>query len=204
MVRLTRGKLFVLVPVVAVAVYVFVDRQEAAAHEARLAAIASEIAGRPVEVRCQGRFSAALDVTAESGTVRFDANGQPGDWADLKRGICTSLARFGSDHSQEKFGCVHVPFACDRDVLNSIHALETLAHESWHLAGHVDEATTECYALQRIAFVATALGAAPEQGHALARAAFTVLYPHMPAEYRSGECRDGGTLDLTPESSLFP
>jgi hypothetical protein len=203
-VRLTRGKLLLLVPIVAVVVYVFVDRQEAAAHEARLAAIASEIAGRPVEVRCQGRFSAAFDVTAESGTVQFDAEGRPADWTDLKRGICASLKRFESDHHQEKFGCVHDPLACDRDVLKSIHALDTLAHEAWHLAGHADEATAECYSLQRVAFVAAALGAPPEQGDALARAAFTVLYPQMPEAYRSGECRDGGSLDLSPESSIFP
>jgi hypothetical protein len=193
-----------LVPLVAVAVYVFLDRQEAAAHEARLGAIASEIAGRPVEVRCQGRFSAAFDVTAESGTVQFDASGQPADWADLKRGICTSLARFGSEHRQEKFGCAHDPLACDLDVLRSIHALETVAHEAWHLAGHADEATAECYALQRIAFVAAALGAPVEQGTELARTAFVVLYPQMPEQYRSSECRDGGSLDLTPGSSIFP
>lgn len=193
-----------LVPLVAVAVYVFLDRQEAAAHEARLGAIASEIAGRPVEVRCQGRFSAAFDVTAESGTVQFDASGQPADWADLKRGICTSLARFRSEHRQEKFGCVHDPLACNLDVLRSIHALETLAHEAWHLAGHADEATAQCYALQRIAFVAATLGAPLEQGTELARAAFVVLYPQMPEQYRSGECRDGGSLDLTRESSIFP
>jgi hypothetical protein len=203
-VRLTRGKLLLLIPVVAVAVYVFVDRQEAAAHEARLAAIASQIAGRPVEVRCQGRFSAAFDVTAESGTVQFDAEGRPADWTDLKRGICTTLARFGREHRDEKFSCVHDPLACELDVLRSIHALETLAHESWHLAGHADEATAECYALQRIALVAAALGALPEQGTELARAAFTVLYPQMPEEYRSAECRDGGALDLTPESAVFP
>jgi hypothetical protein len=204
-VRLTRGKLFVLVPVIAVAVYVFVDRREAAAQEARLAAIASKIAGRPVEVRCQGRFSAAFDVTAESGTVRFDARGRPADWTDLKRGICTALARFGSEHRAQRFGCVHEhPLACDLAVLRSIHSLETLAHEAWHLAGHVNEATAECYALQRIAFVAAALGAPPEQGTELARAAFVVLYPRMPEEYRSAECRDGGSLDLTPTSSVFP
>ena len=202
--RLTRGKLFVLVPVVAVAVYVFADRREAAAQETRLAAIASEIAGRPVQVRCQGRFSAAFDVTAESGTVQFDAAGRPADWTDLKRGVCTALARFGSEHREERFGCVHDPLACELEVLKSIHALETLAHESWHLAGHADEATAQCYALQRIAFVAAALGASPEQGTELARAAFIVLYPQMPEQYRSGECRDRGSLDLSPESSVWP
>jgi hypothetical protein len=202
--RLTRGKFLILVPVVAVAVYVFLDRREAAAQEAHLGAIASEIAGRPVEVRCQGRFSAAFDVTAESGTVQFDAEGRPADWTDLKRGICLELARFGEKRRQEKFDCVHDPLACDFGVLKSIHALQTLAHEGWHLAGHADEATAECYALQRIAFVAAALGAPLEQGVELARAAYVVLYPQMPEQYRSSECRDGGSLDLNPESSVFP
>jgi hypothetical protein len=203
-VRLTRRKLILLVPLIALAVYVTADRREAAAQEARFSAIASEIAGRPVEVRCQGRFSAAFDVTAESGRVQFDAEGRPVDWTDLKRGICASLGRFEHEHRQEKFTCVHDPLACDPSVLKSIHSLETLAHESWHLAGFADEAKTECYALQRIAFVAAALGAPREQGHALARTAFVVLYPRMPAEYRSGECRNGGSLDLSPDSSVFP
>jgi hypothetical protein len=187
-----------------VTVFVLADRREAAAQEARFGAIASEIAGRPVEVRCQGRFSAAFDVTAESGTVEFDAGGRPADWTDLKRGICLALDRFVHEHREEKFGCVHDPLACDLSVLKSIHALETLAHEAWHLAGHAGEATAQCYAMQRIAFVAAALGAPTEQGVALARAAFAVLYPQMPEEYRSGECRDGGSLDLSRASSIFP
>jgi hypothetical protein len=202
--RPTRAKLILLVPLLAAAVYVFVDRREAAAREELLGSIASEIAGRPVEVRCQGRFSAALDVTAESGSVRFDANGRPADWTDLKRGICIALARFRSDVAKDEFGCLHDPLACDSSVVRSVHALETLAHESWHLAGHVSEATTECYALQTIAFVAERLGAPRAQGQRLARAAFLGLYPNMPPEYHSGECRDGGELDLRPRSSVWP
>jgi hypothetical protein len=203
-VRLTRGKVLILVPLLALALYLFLDRREAAAREELLGSIASDIAGRPVDVRCQGRFSAALDVTAESGSVRFDASGRPAGWTDLKRGICLSLGRFRSDDRQGKFGCLHDPLACDRSVVRSVHALETLAHESWHLAGHVNEATTECYALQTIAFVAERLGASHEQGEQLARAAFVGLYPRMPAEYRSDECRDGGELDLRPESAVWP
>lgn len=202
--RLTPGKLLLLTPIAALAVFAFLDRREAAAREELLGSIASEIAGRPVEVRCQGRFSSALDVTAESGSVRFDANGRPADWTDLKRGICLSLGRFRSDHGSDRFACLHDPLACDRSVVRFVHALETLAHESWHLAGHVDEATTECYALQTIAFVAERLGAPREQGEQLARAAFLGLYPSMPPEYHSSECRDGGELDLRPRSSVWP
>jgi hypothetical protein len=202
--RPSRAKLILLVPLLALAVYVSVDRRQAAAREELLGSIASDIAGRPVEVRCQGRFSAALDVTAESGSVRFDASGRPADWTDLKRGICLSLGRFRSDHGNERFACLHDLLACDRSVVRSVHALETLAHESWHLAGHVDEATTECYALQTIALVAERLGAPREQGERLARAAFVGLYPGMPPEYHSSECRDGGKLDLRPQSAVWP
>jgi hypothetical protein len=203
-VKLTRGKLVLLLPIVAIAIYFVHDRREAAAHEARLGAIASQIAGRPVDVRCQGRLSAALDVTAESGTVQFDAQGRPADWTDLKRGICQALGRFHDDHESGRFSCVHDPLACDLRVLKSIHALETLAHEAWHLAGHQDESTAECYALQRISFVAGALGASLMEGEQLAKAAFIALYPQMAEQYRSSECRDGGELDLRPESSVFP
>jgi hypothetical protein len=202
--RPTKAKLIVLVPLLALAVYLLVERRQAAAHEELLGSIASEIAGRPVEVRCQGRVSAALDVTAESGLVRFDAHGRPADWTDLKRGICLSLRRFRSDYASDKFACLHDPLACDESVVRSVHALETLAHESWHLAGHVSEATTECYALQTIAIVAERLGAPRAQGEQLARAAFLGLYPRMPPEYHSAECRDGGELDLRPRSSVWP
>jgi hypothetical protein len=202
--RPTRAKLILLAPVLALAVYAFVDRRQAAAREELLGSIASEIAGRPVEVRCQGRFSAALDVTAESGSVRFDADGRPADWTDLKRGVCLSLGRLQSDHASGKFACLDDPLACDPPVVRSVHALETLAHESWHLAGQVSEATTECYALQTIAFVAERLGAPRAQGQRLARAAFLGLYPSMPPAYQSSECRDGGELDLRPRSSVWP
>lgn len=201
---MTRGKLLILVPLAALAIYVFLDRREAAAREELLGSIASEIAGRMVEVRCQGRLSAAVDVASESGTVHFDAKGQPASWTDLKRGICLSLDRFRNGHGDERFGCLHDPLACDRSVVRSVHALETLAHESWHLGGQRDEATAECYGLQTIGLVAERLGAPRAQGEQLARAAFVGLYPGMPEQYHSNECRDGGALDLRPESAVWP
>lgn len=51
--------------------------------EGRLAEVAGALAGRPVEVRCQGRLAALLDVGLERGTVGFDASGRPADATDL-------------------------------------------------------------------------------------------------------------------------
>jgi hypothetical protein len=30
------------------------------------------------------------------------------------------------------------------------------------------------------------------------------MYPRLPQEYRSPECRNGGELDIHPESSVWP
>ena len=77
-------------------------------------------------------------------------------------------------------------------------AVDVLAHESWHLRGVLDEAETECRALQTIAWTAVQLGATPEQGRAMARAQFDGVYREMPEPYRTGSCVDGGTLAMRP------
>jgi hypothetical protein len=89
-------------------------------------------------------------------------------------------------------------------VVNDAIALDVLAHESWHLEGNQNEAVTECYAEQTVGFVATKLGSDNVQARGLARLVHLLVYPQMPDEYRSGECRDGGALDLRPDSSAWP
>jgi hypothetical protein len=68
-------------------------------------------------------------------------------------------------------------------------SLNTLAHESYHLAGIRNEARTECAALRAIGFVAHSLGAPPEQARALSAYSFAELPRRMPAEYNSPACR---------------
>jgi hypothetical protein len=82
--------------------------------------------------------------------------------------------------------------------------MNTLAHESYHLAGVRNEAQTECYALQAIDFVARRLGAPPDQARALATLAFDQLPGRMPPEYSSPDCRNGGRLDLLPNNPVWP
>jgi hypothetical protein len=170
----------------------------------RLGAIASEIAGRPVHVHCQGAVGAAVDVTGEAGTVMFDVNGKPADVTDLKHDICTRLAAYPHVHGSPAFACVASGTACPLDTLKTLWAVHTLAHELWHLAGRESEAIAECDALQTTAFVAERLGASPSEGEASARAVLYQLYPDLPSDYRTDDCHDGGPYDLRPETDVWP
>ena len=167
-------------------------QQDQRRNEHRLAAIASEIAGRNVDVNCPGLLARIADASAHAGTVFFDERGRPADFTDLDEQTCSELDRF----AEGKTGSGE-----DDKVARALHVL---AHESSHLAGIRDEAAADCYGLQRTAFVAERLGADPEKAQRLARLALAERAITAPADYRSSECRDGGTLDLDPASSAWP
>jgi len=175
--------------VVLVAALVWNQYREDGRERAR-AAVAGEIAGRPVKVRCQGFPSELLDIGWTAGEVDFAADGRPTDKTRLKRGVCGDLDRFRGN-----------PATSDPDARYAVHIL---AHEAWHLRGVVDEATTECYALQSTALVAGRLGASPGEARALAVWNLLEAYPLLPASYRRGDCRDGGPFDLRPDSAVWP
>jgi hypothetical protein len=61
-----------------------------ARQERRLAGVASELAGRPVAVRCQAFGGAFVDASVELGYVRWRADGSPEDWTLLKRDARTA------------------------------------------------------------------------------------------------------------------
>lgn len=172
--------------------------------EHRLAEVAGTIAGHRVGVHCQGAFGAALDVTAEAGTVDFDAQGRPAGRTNLKRSVCRALARFPHDVRTDAYDCMVHDVPCARRIDEEAYSVHVLAHESWHLRGFEDEATTECLALQTTADVAERLGADELRAAAVARFALEHVYPKMPEDYRSGDCRDGGRLDLRPSLVAWP
>ncbi len=197
-------RLVLLVIVAALAGLFLFQKHSKAAEESRLGAIAGEIARRPVSIHCQGAVGEAIDITTEAGSVEFDASGQPADVADIKRKVCQRLQDFPHARTGPKFACLDAPSSCDASVVNDAIALDVLAHESWHLEGNQNEAVTECYAEQTVGFVATKLVSDDVQARGLARLVHLLVYPHMPDEYRSDECRDGGALDLRPSSSAWP
>ena len=83
-------------------------------------------------------------------------------------------------------------------------AILVLAHESEHSVGTVNEAVTECRALQRVRAAARLLGASKPYADLLATAAWEDVYPYAPPEYRTDRCYDRGPLDLRPRSSAWP
>ncbi len=52
--------------------------------------------------------------------------------------------------------------------------------------------------------VAERLGATPEQARELQGRYYADYYPNQRSEYVSGECREGGEVDINPDRAEFP
>jgi hypothetical protein len=86
-------------------------------------------------------------------------------------------------------------------------AIAVLAHEAWHLQGVSDEGTTECYALQSGVELGQRLGLSADRAEQLMerQLAENAVRGRASPEYRiPPDCRDGGRLDLSPNSARFP
>jgi hypothetical protein len=170
----------------------------------RLSAIATEIAGRPVRVHCPGVLGRMLSWDIVEGSVRFDAEGQPADQADVRAKACAELDALAEGGREEVLGCVALGGACGQPGNDLAMAVDVVTHESYHLAGIMDEAITECRSLQTMARTAQRLGVPADVAHQLALYALDFNYELMPDRYRSAECRDGGALDMRPGDPLWP
>lgn len=188
-----------LVIVGALAALGFARREERLRAQDRLAAVASDLAGRKVGVRCPSFLSSLADTHGEAGRVQFDDAGRPADHTELSPQSCKALRHIQS----VDFTCLDRG-NCGYREFKVAWAAHTLAHEAFHLRGLEDEGVTECYALQNTAFVAERLGVAAEQAEKLQTWLFVKGYPNEPMEYHSSGCYDGGPLDLRPEQTEFP
>jgi hypothetical protein len=182
--------------------------------QSKLEPVATAIAGRPVEVDCQGFFANLLDAQARHGEVRFDASGVPEPRIYLTRPTCSRLRDFAGSRRHDELAClgrlawdldqVIAPGqGCYEQASPTIYAVLVLAHEAYHTAGVTNEATTNCYAVQAMAFAAARLGAADDEALLLARA-MAALAPLQGGDYATPECRAGARLDLHPETPEFP
>jgi hypothetical protein len=85
-------------------------------------------------------------------------------------------------------------------------AFKNLTHESIHVAGVVNEAATECYAIQLMAHTITNLGLGHRYAERVARLSWT-RYPRMrriDPIYWTATCHDTGPLDLHPRDDRWP
>jgi hypothetical protein len=154
----------------------------------RFSAEASRIAGKPVRIRCDesGAFVGTVQHADGVATVG-------GELAYLTPERCQDLYRL----------------AFDGEVRSSqtARALAVLAHEAWHLRGISDEGTTECYALQSGVGLGERLGLSEDTARRMMQQQLVENAGRTGAgtEYVvSPDCRNGGTLDLDPESDRFP
>jgi hypothetical protein len=182
--------------------------------EHTLAPVASAVAGRTVDVDCQSLWANLVDPLPRHGSVRFDQSGTPEARIFLTHVTCDRLQAFRGKRRHRELGCLRtmdwakpVPLvpgsACYRSASKTIYALLTLAHEAYHTAGVTDEATANCYGIQAMAYVASALGAEQAEAELLARA-MNALEPLQAGAYGTVRCRAGDTLDLHPQTREFP
>jgi hypothetical protein len=171
-------------------------------NERRLALVATELAQRDVGVDCPGFFTRLIEITPNAGWVEFDHQGLPADSTHLSAATCRSLERIWRAEEPPSFSCLRS--LCERETLELVAGVVTLAHESWHLRGVTNEAQTQCYAIQSAELVALRLGVAPPDARALADFVAADDARAAEGEYHSAECRPGGAYDLHPDTTAWP
>jgi len=182
----------------------FVMHERKSELESHLGEVATELGGRHVHVHCQSFAGNLVDVSNEAGSVRFHENGVPYDTTDLKRPICQALQRFPHEWQSPLFQCVYALADCPKPIREDVLAVHTFAHEVWHLHGYLQEARTECYALQTTVQAAMLLGADARAAQATAVYALQRFYPNLPDDYKMPDCVNGGPYDLRPADPPWP
>jgi hypothetical protein len=154
----------------------------------RFSAEASRVAGHPVTIRCDESGERVGAVQHSDGVALIG-----GDLAYLTPQRCYDLYRLA--------------FKDKVSSSQTARAVAVLAHEAWHLAGVRDEGKTECYALQSGVELGQRLGLDEETARRMMRQQLAENSGRGVAtsEYVVGPgCRDGGELDLHPQTSAFP
>jgi len=174
---------------------------ERSALDLRLSRVASQLAGKAVEVRCWSHPEWQHLLRGDSASSLHRVNAQTLGFADifgtrenLSPEVCGSLATLANDRVVPR-----APLA----ELRLAQAVVTLAHEPQHSKGIVAEARAECYAIQLARETAVDLGATPQDGASL-EALYWSHYGEELPDYRSPECRNGGAYDLRPADPKFP
>jgi hypothetical protein len=165
-----------------------VDAGARAEAVSRFSGEASRIAGKPVTIRCDESGDYVGAVQHADGVALVG-----GDLAYLTPDRCLDLYRLA--------------FKGEVRSNRTARALAVLAHEAWHLRGVADEGTTECYALQTAVEVGQRLGLSSDTAHRMMRQQLVenALRGQANPAYRvSSDCREGGRLDLNPDSGQFP
>lgn len=171
----------------------------------RFDAAAENISGRRVWAYCTLPIMIIGDVTTLGQT-------RPGSSEIyLLPTMCDGLAKF-STWPQSARSCVVTnrepgSSSCGALVDQTILAMHVLAHEAQHTKGLHNESTADCYALQSVSSVAESLGADEGLAHSIGlyfASHYGTIRQSPPGYALTKECRDGGALDLRPQTSDWP
>ncbi|MBA2385405.1 MAG: hypothetical protein H0V68_12195 [Actinobacteria bacterium] len=157
--------------------------------ETLLSSEAARIAGHEARVRCDADGDAVGIVQHADGLAEVG-----GSNAYLTPELCHRLYRLAFENDEGAFS-------------QTARAIAVLAHEAWHLHGESDEGVTNCYAFQSGVTLGQRLGLSESTAARMMRQqlADNATYGRSAREYLvPAECRNGGELDLAPESSRFP
>ena len=164
--------------------------------------VASHLAGSSVVVRCWTkkawpRLERELEVAGVSANTELAgyANRTGGNGVNLAPDVCADLDALSRAKAEPTGG---------ERLLRAAFAVLVLAHESAHVRGLDREAEAECWGMQNVVRTATELGLPAAYGRRLADVYWTEIYPHQRPGYRTTACRDGGSLDLHPNRSVWP
>jgi hypothetical protein len=165
------------------------EPDEQARTEALLSAEAGRIAGHAAQVRCDAEGEAVGIVQHADGVAEVG-----GSRALLTPEICHRLHRLAHQGDEGSFS-------------QTARAIAVLAHEAWHLRGESDEGVTNCFAFQSGVELGRRLGLSEGTAARMMRQQFVdnaTFARSAPAYLVPGECRNGGRLDLDPQSNRFP
>jgi hypothetical protein len=167
----------------------------------KLSRIASDLAGKDVEVRCWSRVDWTRLLREENAYTLHHIDGDTLGFAGI-RGKRDNLSPEVCDGLGQLAYQRWMPAAASAKLLLA-GAIVTLSHEPQHSKGIVVEAQAECYAIQLMIRTAVKLGATREYATTLQRVYWQQYDQELPA-YRSPECRNGGAYDLRKSDSSFP
>ncbi|MGZ4399198.1 MAG: hypothetical protein ACXVZ1_12370 [Gaiellaceae bacterium] len=196
--------------------------------------IASRVAQRKVSVRCETPrdWEALLQKSHSPATTAGLTTGAAWDprthrfvtsakLAHLAPRVCQYLQRF-AEAAVKPTTCSGAPCYGEPGAVpdggwarysHLAYSIETLAHESIHLFDNAagqradlpQEKRAECFGMQWVPWVAEQLGDSAADGRALAEYLYRYAYPQKRGTtYWSSDCREGGSLDLTPKDGTWP
>lgn len=143
-------------------------------------AVAEVSGNKKGTLHCQRLSEAFLDGdVVHSGHVMYDAP----DVAVVKYQECQTLFNWMQGNKKD--------FTAD-----DIRALHVLTHETIHVGGNYDEASTECVAVNNDSKMAQILGASQQIGDGIAKVYFKTMWPYMPDNYKQPGCTLNATVPL--------